>query len=108
MRSLKLHIVLFTLQGTHLGTSVEIPSDKFRPEASKVSFRVNIPDVSLRLSLPRWNTNALHQPKNGISIAKIKSFVIDGSYLYYADTQKDNVEQLKLKLLVRHNSSFQI
>jgi hypothetical protein len=88
------------LRGTHIKSSVTVPSDTFRPEATTVPFTVEIPDVSLNLSLPRWNTNALHLPKDGNNLAKIKSFVIVGSYRYFAEVRPENVEQLELRISV--------
>ncbi|KAF5386043.1 hypothetical protein D9615_002215 [Tricholomella constricta] len=58
-------------------------------------------DVSASLSLPRWNTNALHAPKEGNSLANIHFFRIDGSYEYFAEVWETYVEQLKLNFTVR-------
>ncbi|KAK7053326.1 Macrophage colony-stimulating factor 1 receptor [Paramarasmius palmivorus] len=90
---------IFTFKGNRLKSHTKIPSNVFRPNSTIISFTVDIPDVSLNLSLPRWNTNALHAPAEGSSLAKVASLVIDGSYLYYADVREDNVEQLKLNLM---------
>jgi hypothetical protein len=61
---------------------------------------MEVPDLEVSLSLPRWNTNALHAPREGNSLAKIGSLRINGSYLYFAEVRKENVEQLKLKFTV--------
>jgi hypothetical protein len=58
------------------------------------------PDVTMSLSLPRWNANALHAPKNGNSLAKLGFLRLKGSYQYFAEVLDDYVEQLKLKFMV--------
>ncbi|EEB93005.1 hypothetical protein MPER_08398, partial [Moniliophthora perniciosa FA553] len=89
---------IFTLAGHRLKSQTTIPSNVFRPDSTNITFAIDIPDVSLNLSLPRWNTNALHSPAEGSSLAKIASLSMDGSYLYYAEVREGNVEQLKLNL----------
>ncbi|KAF5370617.1 hypothetical protein D9758_002040 [Tetrapyrgos nigripes] len=93
---------LFTLFGMRCQSIVKIPSNVFRPDSTSVTFSVEIPNVSINLSLPRWNTNALHAPKEGNNLANIGSFSIDGSYLYYSEVHQDNVEQLKLAFTARN------
>ncbi|KAI3619034.1 fermentation associated protein [Moniliophthora roreri] len=90
---------IFTLIGDRLKSQTTIPSNVFRPDSINITFTVDIPDASLNLSLPRWNTNALHSPAEGSSLAKIVSLSMDGSYLYYAEVREENVEQLKLNLM---------
>ncbi|KAK1218471.1 Macrophage colony-stimulating factor 1 receptor [Marasmius sp. AFHP31] len=93
---------ILTVFGNRLKSRTVIPSNVFRPDWTKISFSVDVPDVELRLSLPRWNVNALHAPKEGSSLAKVESFTIDGSYLYYAEVHEENVEQLKLNFDARN------
>ncbi|KAG6832605.1 hypothetical protein H0H92_014441 [Tricholoma furcatifolium] len=88
---------LLTLQGALLRTSTKILSNEFRPECTKIPFTVNVPDPSLSLSLPRWNINALHAPKEGNSLANVRSLHVEGSYQYFAEVSEDFVEQLKLR-----------
>ncbi|KAJ7045588.1 hypothetical protein C8F04DRAFT_939778 [Mycena alexandri] len=92
---------LLTARGTRLKNVTEIPSDTFRPESTAIPFSIDIPDVSLNLSLPRWNTWALHAPKDGSSIAKIRVLRADGFYRYFSEVREDHIEQLKLSLTVR-------
>jgi hypothetical protein len=63
---------------------------------------MRVPDPAISLSLPRWNTNALHAPKLGNSLAKIGLFCINGSYQYFTEVRKEHVEQLKLNFTVHH------
>jgi hypothetical protein len=91
---------LFTARGTRLKSFTEIPSDTFRPESTTIPFSIELPDVSLNLSLPRWNTWALHAPKDGSSIAKVRVLKADGFYRYFSEVRDDNVEQLKLTITV--------
>ncbi|KAG5639402.1 hypothetical protein H0H81_002934 [Sphagnurus paluster] len=92
---------LFTLRGNIFNTSTDILSNKYRPENTIIPFLLEIPDASLSLSLPRWNTNAMHAPKDGNSLANVRLFRIEGSYEYYAEVREDYVEQLKLNILLR-------
>ncbi|KAJ7901907.1 hypothetical protein B0H14DRAFT_3080144 [Mycena olivaceomarginata] len=92
---------LLTARGTRLQNITEIPSDTFRPESTIIPFSVEIPDVSLNLSLPRWNTWALHAPKDGHNLAKVRVLKLDGFFRYFSEVREDNVEQLKLTITVR-------
>ncbi|KAJ7251502.1 hypothetical protein B0H12DRAFT_1296299 [Mycena haematopus] len=92
---------LLTARGTRLKNVTEIPSDTFRPESTTIAFSVEIPDVSLNLSLPRWNTWALHAPQDGNSIAKARVLKLDGFFRYCSEVRDDNIEQLKLTITGR-------
>ncbi|KAJ7218000.1 hypothetical protein GGX14DRAFT_550111 [Mycena pura] len=92
---------LLTARGTRLKSVTEIPSDTFRPESTSVPFSFETPDVSLNLSLPRWNTWALHAPKDGSNLAKVRVFRVEGFYRYFSDIRHDHIDQLKLSLTVR-------
>ncbi|KAJ7770170.1 hypothetical protein DFH07DRAFT_1004242, partial [Mycena maculata] len=92
---------LLAVRGIRLKNVTEIPSDTFRPEFTTIAFSIEIPDVSLNLSLPRWNTWALHAPKDGNSLAKVRVFHADGFYRYFPEVRDDHLEQLKLSLTVR-------
>lgn len=91
---------IFTLAGVRFSFNTTIPSNVYRPESTTVPLSIDVPDVSLKLSLPRWNTNALHAPKKGNTLAKVGSFHMDGSYLYFADFHEEHVEQLVLTMKV--------
>ncbi|RDB25364.1 Protein CSF1 [Hypsizygus marmoreus] len=89
---------LVTARGSYFHAKADILSNKFRPESTTIPFSLELPDVAISLSLPRWNTNALYAPKEGNSLAKARIFCISGSYQYFAEVQKDYVEQLKLRI----------
>lgn len=91
---------LLTVRGIRLKNVTEIPSDTFRPEATTIPFSIEIPDVALSLSLPRWNTWALHAPRDGSSLAKVRVLRAEGFYRYFSEVRDDHVEQLKLTLTV--------
>lgn len=93
---------LLTTRGAHLISTAEVPLNGFRQESTNISFVVDVPDPAVTLSLPRWNTNALHAPRGGNSLAKIGSLRINGSYQYFAEVRKEHVEQLRLKFTVCH------
>lgn len=88
------------MRGNSLKTDATILSNTFRPEATTIPFCVIAPDVFIDLSLPRWNTHALHSPADGNSLAKVGLLRIDGSYRYFAEVRNDYVEQLKLTFTV--------
>ncbi|KAF9465079.1 hypothetical protein BDZ94DRAFT_1351083 [Collybia nuda] len=87
---------LLVTRGAHFSMKVEIPSTTYRPEWTTVPFTIEAPDISMGFSLPRWNTNALHAPTDGNSIAKLGLVRLKGSYQYFAEVRDDYVEQLKL------------
>jgi hypothetical protein len=91
---------LLTARGARLKSVTEIPSDTFRPESTTIPFSIDVPDVALNLSLPRWNNWALHAPKEGSSLAKVRVFRADGFYRYFSEVRDDYVEALKLTLTV--------
>ncbi|KAJ3826303.1 hypothetical protein F5880DRAFT_1610366 [Lentinula raphanica] len=91
---------IFTLSGAKFAFETTIPSNVYRPESTTVPFSIDVPDVCLKLSLPRWNTNALHAPKGGNTLARVGSFQMDGSYMYFAEFHEDHVEQLVLTMRV--------
>lgn len=83
----------------------EIPSNTYRPEWTTIPFTVEAPDLFMSLSLPRWNTNALHAPAEGNNIAKLGLVRLKGSYQYFAEVRDEYVEQLKLDFTVSFQGS---
>lgn len=79
---------------------VIIPSNKFRPESTTIRFLVKAPNLAIDFSLPRWNTRAAYIPKEGCHLAKVGSFVLNGSYHYYSETREDFVDHLSLNYTV--------
>ncbi|KAF5393264.1 hypothetical protein D9757_000624 [Collybiopsis confluens] len=92
---------LFSLVGERMKFSTIIHSNVYRAESTTIPLLVDVPDVVLKLSLPRWNTNALHAPKSGNTIARVGSFSLQGSYLYFAEVHRDHIEQFVLNIKVR-------
>ncbi|KAK7057149.1 hypothetical protein R3P38DRAFT_1162521 [Favolaschia claudopus] len=92
---------LFTVRGTRLKNTTRIPSDTFRPEATTIPFSVEIPEVAVNISLPRWNTWALHAPKDGHSIGKARLLKLDGFFQYFSEVRNEHVERLKLTITAR-------
>ncbi|KAG6849567.1 hypothetical protein H0H93_007348 [Arthromyces matolae] len=88
---------LLTLRGAHFKATTDISSCEYRPESTTIPFTIYAPESSINLSLPRWNTNALHAPKSGNSLANLRFLRLDGSYQYFADIHPDHVEMLKLR-----------
>jgi len=88
------------MRGTYLKTKVDILSNTYRPESATIPFNVEAPDISLNLSLPRWNTNALHVPREGNNIARIRLLHVKGSYQYFSDVREEHIDQLNLTFTV--------
>lgn len=84
-----------------LSTIIQIPLTRFRPADTTVSFRLEAPDVSVRLTLPRWNTYCLSPNPDRSSVGRVGLLTLDGSYRYHADVREYNVDQLKLDFAVR-------
>ncbi|KAL0956539.1 hypothetical protein HGRIS_002680 [Hohenbuehelia grisea] len=84
------------LRGNRFKTEVEIPSNVFRPDTTIIPFSLEVPDVSLDLSLPRWHTSALHTSPERNNIGHAAFFRVDASYRYFAEVRENNIERLKL------------
>ncbi|KAG1742840.1 hypothetical protein EDB19DRAFT_1875202 [Suillus lakei] len=87
---------LVTIRAPRLSIQVTLPSNKYRPEATFIPFVVDIPDVNVFLSLPRWNTQYLYNSGKEYRIIHAATFRITSSYYSWADVQADNIDQLKL------------
>lgn len=96
---------MITLRGRRLRNEVLIPSNIWRLEATKVPISLEAPDLSINISLPRWNTHALHAPSLGTEIGRIGLLRLNSSYRYFSDVQEDHVEQLKMDIMARTFSS---
>ena len=92
---------ILALHGMRLSTVIQIPLTRFRPSDTTVSFRLEAPDVSVRLTLPRWNTYSLSPSPDRSNIGRIGLLTLDGSYRYHADVRDYNIDQLKLDFAVR-------
>ncbi|KAF8893814.1 hypothetical protein BD779DRAFT_1669348 [Infundibulicybe gibba] len=99
--SIKNENALLTLRGALLHHFVEIPSVTFRPESTSIPFYVEVPNMSIDFSLPRWHTHTLYAPRDGANLGRVGYLRINGSYRYYASVREDNVEQLQLNFDVR-------
>ncbi|OSD07084.1 hypothetical protein PYCCODRAFT_793525 [Trametes coccinea BRFM310] len=87
---------LLTLRGTHLTNGIHMPFNKYRPEATTVSFWIDAPDVNVSLSLPRWNITSLYATPDRSQVGRIGMLSLKGSYRYFAEVKPEHVDQLKL------------
>ncbi|KAG1765509.1 hypothetical protein EV702DRAFT_1283104 [Suillus placidus] len=87
---------LVTIRAPRLNIQVTFPSHKYRPEATSIPFVVDVPDVNVFLSLPRWNTQYLYNSGKEHRIIYAATFRVTSSYYFWADVQADNIDQLKL------------
>ncbi|KZT72059.1 hypothetical protein DAEQUDRAFT_664662 [Daedalea quercina L-15889] len=92
---------ILALHGMRLSSAVQIPLVRLRPADTTVSFRLEVPDVSVRLTLPRWNTYSLYTFPDRTNVGRIGFLTLDGSYRYHADVREYNVDQLKLDFAAR-------
>ena len=74
-----------------------MPFTKYRPEASTVSFWLEVPDVFVDLSLPRWNISSLYPTPDRSQVGRIGMLNMNGSYRYFAEVKPDNIDELKLQ-----------
>ncbi|KAI0705009.1 hypothetical protein C8T65DRAFT_728083 [Cerioporus squamosus] len=92
---------LLTFRGTHFTHGAHMPFNKYRPEATTVSFWIEAPDVYVDLTLPRWNIASLYPTPDRSQVGRIGMFNMKGSYRYFAEVQKEHVDQLKLEFAGR-------
>ncbi|CDO69204.1 hypothetical protein BN946_scf185042.g106 [Trametes cinnabarina] len=87
---------LLTLRGTHLTNGIHMPFNKYRPEATTISFWMDAPDVNVSLSLPRWNITSLYATPDRSQVGRIGMLSVKGSYRYFAEVRAEHIDQLKL------------
>ncbi|KAI0665956.1 hypothetical protein C8Q78DRAFT_985325 [Trametes maxima] len=87
---------LLTLRGNHLTNGIHMPFNKYRPDATAISFWIEAPDVYVNLSLPRWNISSLSTTPDRTQVGRIGMLNMKGSYRYFAEVSPDHVDQLKL------------
>lgn len=76
----------------------------YLPEATTISFAVDVPGLSVCVSLPKWNTLFLYNQGKEHPILQAGKFRIDGTYHYWTEVHSDNIEQLKVTISVCHLS----
>ncbi|KAG0707320.1 hypothetical protein DFH29DRAFT_995117 [Suillus ampliporus] len=87
---------MVTIRAPRLKTEVTLPSNKYRPEATSIPFSIDVPDVTVFLSLPRWNTQYLYNSGKEYRILHAATFRITSSYYYWGEVHAENIDQLKL------------
>ncbi|KAF9241526.1 hypothetical protein BU15DRAFT_87119 [Melanogaster broomeanus] len=92
---------MVNLRAPRLCTIVTIPSNNYRPEATTISFSVDVPDLFVSISLPKWNTQSLYNHGKEHRILHAGTFRVDGTYHYWAEVHPENLEQLKLGICAR-------
>ncbi|KAI0051792.1 hypothetical protein FA95DRAFT_1675579 [Auriscalpium vulgare] len=92
---------LMTIRGPMLRNENVIASDKFRPNSTSVPFTLDAPDVIVDLTFPKWSAHKLHATEPITRLLQAGSLRLDGSYLYFAEVQEDNIEQLRLNFSAR-------
>lgn len=92
---------MVNLRATRLWAIATIPSNVYLPEATTISFAANVPELSVCMRLPKWNTQFLYNQGNEHHILQARKFRIDGTYHYWAEAHPDNIEQLRVAISVR-------
>jgi hypothetical protein len=92
---------MVNLRAPRLCILVTIPSKTYLPEATTISFTVEVPALFVSISLPKWNTQSLYNQGKDHRILHTGTSRIDGTYHYWAEAHPDNLEQLKLGISVR-------
>ena len=92
---------LLKLCGATLRNENTIISDKFRPLWTSLPFSISAPNVTLSLTLPKWNTHCLQAEEPIIKLMTVGLLHLEGSFLGFSDVRDENVDQLKLKFTVR-------
>ncbi|EJD45633.1 hypothetical protein AURDEDRAFT_165486 [Auricularia subglabra TFB-10046 SS5] len=87
---------LLTLSGGKFTNKIAIPSHIFRPESSTVPFSIQVPDLALSLTLPKWNTHSLFATRATTDIGRIKDLDLKGSFFYFSEVREDFVDRLHL------------
>ncbi|KAG8213869.1 hypothetical protein J3R82DRAFT_10613 [Butyriboletus roseoflavus] len=90
---------MVNLRATRLWAMATTPSNVYLPEATTISFAADIPELSVCMCLPKWNTQFLYNQGNEHHILQARKFRIDGTYHYWAEVHPDNIEQLKVAIL---------
>lgn len=97
-------LAMVNLRSSRLRASATIPSNVYLPEATTISFAVDVPELSISMCLPKWNTHFLYNQGKEYHIAQAGKFRLDGTYHYWAEVHPDNIEQLKIAIVVRRLS----
>ena len=92
---------LLTFRGASLHNENIIVADKFRPSWASFPFSIRVPEVTVSLTLPKWSTHRLQTVEPITKLITIGLLLLDGSYLYHSDVREENVDQLRLKFIVR-------
>ena len=91
---------IFTIHGEQLRVDVTVPANIFRPYSTKVPFSINAPNVSLSLTLPRWNTHALGSTTSFDKVLWVQTLCIDTTYNYFSEVREECVDSLIMSIRV--------
>lgn len=97
-------LAMVNLRAPRLWAITTIPSNVYLPEATTISFAVDVPDLSVCMCLPKWNTQFLYNQGKEHHVLQAGKFRIDGTFHYWAEVHPDNIEQLKVAVSVRRLS----
>ncbi|CCM03589.1 uncharacterized protein FIBRA_05726 [Fibroporia radiculosa] len=94
-------LALLKLCGTYLSINARLPSLRYRPEATTVSFGIEAPNAVISLTLPRWNSYTLYPVPDRTEIGRIGLVSLDASYRYHAEVRHENMDHLRLDFKAR-------
>ena len=91
---------MLTARGTHFTSGAQIPSLKFRPESTTISFWMEALEAGVSVTLPRWNTYTMFETPDRSDLGTIGLLRMEGTFLYFADVREKNVDHLKIDFKV--------
>jgi hypothetical protein len=69
---------------------------------STVPFAVQTSNVSIVLTLPKWDTRSIFSSDRSTRVGHVDKFRLDGAFRYFAEVQVENVDTFYLNMQVRH------
>ncbi|KAI6157760.1 hypothetical protein BKA82DRAFT_130576 [Pisolithus tinctorius] len=91
---------IFTLRAPRLHSVVTIPSNTYRPERSTIPLSVDVPNLAVSMSLPKWNTQSLYNLGKEQQVLHARTFRLVASYNSWSEVRSDHVDQIKLDIFL--------
>ncbi|KAI6121684.1 hypothetical protein F5141DRAFT_529930 [Pisolithus sp. B1] len=89
---------IFTARAPRLHCVVTIPSNMYRPETSVIPFSIDVPDLAVSVSLPKWNTQSLYNHSKEQQVLHTRTFRLQASYDSWSEVRSDHIDQIKLDI----------
>lgn len=89
---------IFTARAPRLRCVATIPSNTYHPETSTIPFSIDVPDLAISVSLPRWNTQSLYNHSKEQQVFHSRTFRLQASYDSWSEVRSDHIDQIKLDI----------